>query len=97
MSPFSIADDADPILQEYVNCGLTNAQEKADIRKNLSDICDKSNCDYFVLDNTSAIVKLCCINGRLYSTNDRFYTIKGEDNWGRYDFVPFVFFKCSAP
>lgn len=66
VSPLSIAGEADPTLQKYRE-GRTNLRVRADVRKNFDDICAKSHCDWFVLDNSAALMWLTEINGRFYS------------------------------
>ncbi|MCL2016583.1 MAG: alpha-1,2-fucosyltransferase [Defluviitaleaceae bacterium] len=67
VSPFSISGIADPYLAKYANADRTNTRVKADIRKNFDEICQNAHCDYFVLDNSSALVGLTEINTQLYS------------------------------
>ncbi|MCL2016109.1 MAG: hypothetical protein FWG68_07695, partial [Defluviitaleaceae bacterium] len=67
VSPFSISGIADPYLQQYAAAKRTNTRVKADIRKNFGEICQKSHCDYFVVDNTPALIGLTEINTQLYS------------------------------
>ena len=67
VSPFSIAGEPDPAMQKYSICERTNPRVKADMRKNFGDICKKAKCDWFVMDNTAALIGLCEINGRFYS------------------------------
>jgi hypothetical protein len=67
VSPFSLMGRADPDLQKYTESERTNPRVKADIRKNFDRICEKSYADYFVMDNTPAMLKLAMIHGQFYS------------------------------
>jgi hypothetical protein len=67
VSPFSIVDTPDPDMQKYTAFERTNARVKADVRKNFSAICEKSHCDWLVLDNTPALLFLIEIDGQYYS------------------------------
>jgi len=67
VSPFSIMGRPDPQLQKYASCKRTNTRVKADIRKDFDTICEESYCDYFVFDNSPALMGLVKINGQLYT------------------------------
>ena len=67
VSPFSIIGKADPSLQKYAESERTNPRVKADIKKNFDKICEKSYCDYFLLDNSAALIGLTQINNQFYS------------------------------
>ena len=67
VSPFNIIGEADPSLQKYAECERTNPRVKADIRKNFDKICEKSYCDWFVIDNSAAFMGLTQINNQFYS------------------------------
>ncbi|MCL2016044.1 MAG: hypothetical protein FWG68_07330, partial [Defluviitaleaceae bacterium] len=67
VSPFSISGIADPYLQQYATAKRTNTRVKADIRKNFDEICQKAHCDYFIMDNTPALIGLTEIHTQLYS------------------------------
>jgi len=73
VSPFSIMGEPDAALQKYVDCERTNPRVKADIGKNFGEICRKAHCDWFVLDNSAALMGLVQINEQIYSC------VKGEE------------------
>ena len=62
VSPFSIIGTKDTLLEKYIQSRQISTQTKADINKNFSGICKRANCDWFVLDNTSALLSLIQIN-----------------------------------
>jgi len=67
VSPFSIMGEAPPELNQYAQGNRTNVRVKADIRKNFDEICEKAKCDWFVLDNSSALMGLTIIYEQFYS------------------------------
>jgi len=67
VSPFSIMGSPDATLKKYTECKRTNTRVKADIRKNFNTICEKAHCDWFVMDNSSALMGLTQINNQFYS------------------------------
>jgi len=67
ISPFSICGKPDGELLKYASCERTNMRVKTDIMKNFEELIQKAYADYFVLDNTCALIGLWKINGQLYS------------------------------
>jgi len=67
VSPFSIVGEEAPELDKYANCERTNARVKADIRKNFANVCQDAKCDWFVVDNTSALLWLTIIEEQFYT------------------------------
>ena len=74
ISPFSIMGTLDDSLQGYAVCERTNPRIQLDVLKNFDSICARTYCDFFVLDNSSAMMKLVQINNQFYSI------LLGEDS-----------------
>jgi hypothetical protein len=67
VSPFSICGTPDNELMKYASCERTNMRVKTDVLKNLDELIQNAHADYFVIDNTCALIGLWKINGQLYS------------------------------
>jgi len=67
ISPFSICGMPDEELSKYAHCERTNRRVKIDVLKNFEEFIENAFADYFVIDNTCALIGLWKINGQFYS------------------------------
>jgi hypothetical protein len=67
VSPFSICGKFDESLGNYTIFKPHTPRVRADIYKNYDNIIKKANCDYLIIDNSTAAMQLTTINGELYT------------------------------